>query len=153
MAAMLNAEIRDQFLDLIAPWITYTPAWTSTGTAPVLSNGTSLGRYKQVGKMCTAVWEQVMGTTTTFGTGTWGWSLPVTAASPSGSSSTFAAIGHARGHSATTWYTGAVSVLKGGAVARIYSHGAATEWSPSQPHSWVGAGTNYLHAEVTYETV
>ncbi|MFE1903803.1 hypothetical protein ACFW96_09045 [Streptomyces gardneri] len=152
-AATLNAEIRDQFLDLIAGWTSYTPAWTSTGTAPALGNGSLFGRYKVIGKKCTAAWEHVMGTTTTFGTGTWAWSLPFTAASPSSSSANFAFIGQGRGHSATTWYTGAASVLKGGSVARIFSHNTPTEWSPTQPHTWVGAATNYLHGEVTYETV
>ncbi|MEU2075413.1 hypothetical protein [Streptomyces sp. NPDC013489] len=150
-AAQLNAEIRDQINDLIAPWISYTPAWTSTGTAPVLGNGSLFSRYKLVGKVCTYAWEQVMGTTTTFGTGAWGWQLPFTAASPSGSSSSFGYIGHMRGHSATNWYTGAAFVAKGSAIVRAYSHAAATDWSTSQPHSWVGASTNFLNGEVTFE--
>ncbi|MFD5370828.1 hypothetical protein [Streptomyces sp. NPDC127103] len=152
-AATMNQEVRDQFNDLIAAWTTYTPSWTSTGTAPALSNGSILGRHKQIGKQCTVTWEQVMGTTTTFGTGAWGWSMPFTAASPSGSSSSFGYIGHARGHSATNWYTGVIFVAKGSAIARVYSHAAATDWSTSQPHSWVGASTNFLNASVTYETV
>ncbi|MFB7832000.1 hypothetical protein [Streptomyces sp. NPDC056056] len=152
-AATLNAEIRDQINDLIAGWISYTPTWTATGTAPVIGNGTLFGRYKVVGKVCTVAFEQVMGTLTTFGTGAWGWSLPFTAASPSGSSTNFGYLGQARGHSATNWYTGALNVAKGSAIARAYSHAASTDWSTSQPHSWVGASTNFLNALVTYETV
>ncbi|WP_328941513.1 hypothetical protein OG259_07520 [Streptomyces sp. NBC_00250] len=151
-AAMLNAEIRDQWTDLISSWTSYTPSWTATGTAPVLGNGTIFGRYKIVGKVCTVAFEQVMGTTTTFGTGAWGWSLPFTAASPASSSTNFGYLGTARGHSATTWYTGAINVAKGSAIARAYSHSASTDWSTSQPHSWVGASTNFLNALVTYET-
>ncbi|MGW1252526.1 hypothetical protein [Streptomyces sp. NPDC002535] len=151
-AAMLNAELRDQFLDLIAPWINFTPVWSATGTAPNLGNGTTFGRYKLVGKKCTAVWEQVMGTLTTFGTGAWGWQLPVAAANPASSSSSFGYVGDIRGHSASAWYTGVLFLAKNSSIARAYSHAAATDWSTSQPHAWVGASTNFLNAEITYET-
>lgn len=150
-AAMQNAEIRDQFNDLIAGGTAFTPSWTATTTNPVIGNGTLVGRSKLIGKMCTATLEGVMGTTTTFGAGTWMFSLPYTAASPGSTSANWAWIGSARAHSATTWYTGASAVVKGTAILRVFSHAAGTEWSPTQPHSWVGASTNYLHAQITYE--
>lgn len=149
-AAEMNAEIRDQWNDLIAGWTSFTPAWTSTGTAPSLGNGTILGRHKLVGKMATVTFEQVMGSTTTFGTGNYAWSLPFTAASPGGSSANFSYLGSARGHG-TAWYHGVVGVQKGGNVARIYSHNGSTEWNPSTPFTWTAAATSYLQGEVTYE--
>ncbi|MFF5421794.1 hypothetical protein [Streptomyces misionensis] len=80
-AAIQNAEIRDQFLDLIAGGTAYTVAWTSTGTAPATNNGTLTGRYKLVGKMCDATIKFTAGTTTAYGTGNWMFSLPFAASS------------------------------------------------------------------------
>lgn len=64
-------------------WSTYTPSWTASGTAPALGNGTIAGRYAQVGKLIWCTGVLTMGTTTTFGTGTYSISLPVTATSAS----------------------------------------------------------------------
>lgn len=61
-------------------WSTYTPAWTASGTAPSLGNGTISGRYAQVRKLVFCTGILTMGSTTTFGTGVWSVSLPVTAA-------------------------------------------------------------------------
>ena len=60
-------------------WTSYTPQWTSGGTFPVLNNGTATGAYKVIGKTCFVRGIIVMGTTTTYGTGAWLISLPITA--------------------------------------------------------------------------
>ncbi|WP_406056215.1 hypothetical protein OG462_09045 [Streptomyces sp. NBC_01077] len=151
-AAMLNAEVRDQWTDLISGWTNYTPSWTATGTAPVLGNGSIFGRYKLVGKVCTVNLEAVFGTTSTFGSGAWGFSVPFTAASPASSSTNFSYLGAARGHNASQWVTGTVAVAKGFAVARLFSHQHSAEWAATQPQVWVGASTNYLEAQLSYET-
>lgn len=56
----------------------YTPTWTSNGTQPALLNGTLTGRYLQIGKMVQGSVTLTMGSTTTFGTGAYILSLPVT---------------------------------------------------------------------------
>ncbi|HEY0889380.1 MAG TPA: hypothetical protein VGE38_07205 [Nocardioides sp.] len=61
-------------------WGAYTPAWTSTGTAPSLGNGTLTGRYIDDNKKITAYVDFRGGSTSTFGTGSYRWSLPVPAA-------------------------------------------------------------------------
>lgn len=55
----------------------YTPAWTSSGTAPVLNNGTLTGTYIQVGKLVIGQANLIMGSTTTFGTGNYRLSVPI----------------------------------------------------------------------------
>lgn len=60
-------------------WTTYTPSWTSTGTAPNLGNGTAFGRYVQIGKRVSFTAEITLGSTSTAGTGSYSISLPVTA--------------------------------------------------------------------------
>lgn len=56
---------------------TYTPVWSSTGTQPVLGNGTIYGEYVQRNSSIDIYIELTMGSTTTYGTGTYQFSLPV----------------------------------------------------------------------------
>jgi hypothetical protein len=58
--------------------IAYTPSWTSTGTAPALGNGTLTGEYEVVGSRVSIAITFTAGTTTTFGTGDWRFSVPIT---------------------------------------------------------------------------
>lgn len=57
-------------------WTAYSPAWTSAGTAPVLGNGTLVGRFKKFGKWGMFRLTLTAGTTTTFGTLAYRFSLP-----------------------------------------------------------------------------
>jgi hypothetical protein len=60
-------------------WSSYSPAWTSTGTAPALGNGSLTGHYKQVGNTVHLRTTLVLGGTSTIGTGVYRISLPVAA--------------------------------------------------------------------------
>lgn len=62
-------------------WTSYTPAWTGSGSNPVIGNGTIVGQYRATGKTIDYFINILAGSTTTFGTGTYSFSLPVTAAS------------------------------------------------------------------------
>ncbi len=66
-------------------WTSYTPTWTSTGTAPAIGNGTLLGRYSLQGKTCTVSISLVFGTTTTAGTGVYQFATPFAAVTRAGS--------------------------------------------------------------------
>lgn len=65
---------------LTGTWTDYTPAWTAS-VNPAKGNGTLTGRYKQNGKTVVAEVFMQAGSTTTFGTGVWSFSLPTTALS------------------------------------------------------------------------
>jgi hypothetical protein len=65
---------------VIGAWIDYTPTWTSSGTNPVIGNGTITGRYALINKTVIAQIYIVTGSTTTYGSGGYFFSLPVTAA-------------------------------------------------------------------------
>lgn len=70
---------RASILDSGTP-ITFTPTWTGSGSNPVINSGTLTGKYAQRGK---TVWFEIRllaDGTTTFGTGTYAWALPLTAA-------------------------------------------------------------------------
>jgi len=56
--------------------LSYQPVWSSSGTAPAIGNGTLVGWYQvQMNRINIAI-KQNMGSTTTYGTGNYQWSLP-----------------------------------------------------------------------------
>lgn len=57
----------------------YTPVWTAPTANPAIGNGTLRGQYSLVGQQCYFAITMVAGSTTTFGTGAWVFSLPLTA--------------------------------------------------------------------------
>lgn len=61
---------------MVGLWTAYTPTWTASVTNPVLNNGAITGKYVLIG---TTVHFGIMltaGSTTTFGSGTYSFSLP-----------------------------------------------------------------------------
>jgi hypothetical protein len=74
----ITAADLDAYENLTGAWTSFTPTWTSTGSAPSLGNGTISGRYMRAGKLVIYRGRLDMGSTTTFGTGIWNFSLPAT---------------------------------------------------------------------------
>lgn len=68
----------------VGAWQSYTVSWTAATTNPSIGNGTKVGRYVQIGKTCILVIGLTMGSTTTYGSGNWSFSLPKTAKNVSG---------------------------------------------------------------------
>jgi len=54
----------------------YTPTWTATTTNPSLGNGSIAGRYYRISNVVTAFINLTMGSTTTYGSGVWWFSMP-----------------------------------------------------------------------------
>lgn len=72
-------------------WSAFTPTWTAATTAPVLGNGTLQGRWAQSGKLAFFHIKLTLGSTTTKGSGRWGFGgLPVGRANPLSAVSAFA---------------------------------------------------------------
>lgn len=63
--------------------VAFDMTWTSTGTAPSFGNADVRARYVIDGRSCRVEVSIVFGSTTTFGTGTWRFSLPFASASTS----------------------------------------------------------------------
>lgn len=61
----------------LGAWTSYTPTWTSTGTAPTAGNSAFTGAYGKIGKTVSFNVYFPMGSTATFGTGLYRWALPV----------------------------------------------------------------------------
>jgi len=64
---------------LTEPWEPFNPIWTTGGTLPVLGNGTLTGRKLASGKTRWNLIQFTPGSTTTFGTGQYFWSISETA--------------------------------------------------------------------------
>lgn len=64
---------------LTGRWIGWTPSWTASTSNPALGNGVLTGRYRRVGNTVFFTLLLVAGSTTTFGTGFWQFSLPAEA--------------------------------------------------------------------------
>lgn len=62
--------------DVSHDYFTYVPAWTAAGTAPDIGNGTITGKYIVFGKLIHVYISVTFGTTTTYGTNEWRFSLP-----------------------------------------------------------------------------
>lgn len=82
-AAQLNQQLRDNLKAIGDPWTSYTVTWGGTTTNPTLGNGTLTGRYLQAGKLVIYSIQLTIGSTTTFGSGTYTFTLPVAARSAS----------------------------------------------------------------------
>ncbi|MEU9865480.1 hypothetical protein AB0D99_31890 [Streptomyces sp. NPDC047971] len=134
-------------------WIPYTMSWTGTTTNPAIGNGIIEAEYALVGGLCTVRGNVTMGSTTTYGSGQFQFSIPFMAAT----------LGHADNHwvgSATSidrgaaWFPGQCRVASGTNYAQCISSttaggGTPTEWNPTRPFTW--ANTDNLSFTVTYE--
>jgi hypothetical protein len=105
----------------------YDVTWTGSGGNPAIGNGTIEGLYSVVGKHVTARIKVVMGSTTTFGTGNWSFTLP--------SASDLESSGSAHGFDGTTRYSGGLLFATTSTV-QVFVSGGSTLWGPTSPHTW-----------------
>lgn len=77
-ALEMNTEVRDFAAGLQAAWTSFASVWTGTVTNPALGNGTQVCRYNLVGKTLDVALNLTAGSTTTFGSGGYLFSLPGT---------------------------------------------------------------------------
>lgn len=149
-AAQLNA-VQDNLRAVGSAWTTYTPAWTTSGTAPTLGNGTLAGAYVAAGKLVMVRAVLTFGSTTNPGTGGWSLSLPATAAAGLGR---YPVDGLARDDSATEDWL-ATGVIVGGASTialrslNTGTVGKLTNVTPTAPFTWATADS--LTVAAVYE--
>jgi hypothetical protein len=134
-------EITNYMTASTSAWTTYTVTW-SGGAGVSLGNGTLVGKYRQLGKTVQVKIKLVAGSTTTFGSTVWSFSLPVTALS-------------------TSVEVGSLYMLDSGTANRSGScllnttttlfciTSADTDVGPSTPQAW--ANGDALVACITYE--
>jgi hypothetical protein len=98
--------------------LTYSPQWTSTGTAPSVGNGTLLGYYQRVYNRTMAQARLASGSTTGWGTGTYNFSLPFSSAAITSQQNTASVFDN----SASTFYLGNTSLNATAGTFRIVTH-------------------------------
>ena len=139
---------RENLIGFAGTWQSYTVSWTAATTNPSIGNGTLAGRYTQIGKSVIYSIALVMGSTTTYGSGNWRFSLPKSVAS-----SSVRYIGQWRAYDASTdaSYSGVTSLSSGDSSIIIFSRdqGSAT-LSDAVPFTW--ASSDELFLTIVYET-
>lgn len=110
----------------------YTPSWTATTTNPAIGNGTIHGHYTREGRTVTATVTITMGSSTTYGTGTWKVSLPFTraAVNPRATGALFM-------FDSGTIFRSGVALVDGGAdFAQLVTDSAVNFLGPTEPFTW-----------------
>lgn len=80
LATDVDADVQALYAATWVPYNSPTLAWTGSATNPALGNGTLVGRYQLLtAKMVRYQISLTIGTTTTFGTGFWIFSVPFNA--------------------------------------------------------------------------
>lgn len=118
---------------------TYQPAWSSSGKAPRLRNGTLSGKYSRSGNRVDVKIHLEMGSETRFGTGDYSFSLPIAASTTSQ--------GVTRAVNGSQVSFGAAQV-QGGFVQPFTTSGL--QYASSVPHAW--ASGDILEITVSYFT-
>jgi hypothetical protein len=135
-------------------WTTYPVAWASSGTAPVLgAGGTLLGSYMKIGRLVIAKIEMNTGSATTFGTGSYSWTLPFTANVAGVPASAFAHSGSmAISTSGSVFYTctSFISQAFPGVVFGLVN-GSANFVGAANPAAFAGAGCQF-QITIAYES-
>ena len=117
-------------------WTTYTPAWTSSGTAPAIVNGVLAGWYRYLGpKTVDVIIQWRAGSSTTFGTGIYYLSLPFAADTSRATAAIYSTAMPAILIDSGTRYWSGVTVIRSAAttINVIGSWPTTGEWSQNVP--------------------
>lgn len=128
-------------------WAAWAPVWTGSGGNPAIGNGSLVGRYLQVGKLVHFRVRIVMGSTTTFGSGSYSLSLPVPLVANGVLEASCQYI-----DGGTLFYHGApflesASAFRLGLVSNAVANISSV--SPTSPFTW--ASTDEIRVAGTYE--
>lgn len=107
-------------------WQPFTCSWTTASSAPAVGNGTLVAYYQVEGPMCRVSIKLTCGSSTTFGTGAWYFSMPKTCVAGVSVAGTVVIL-----DSGTQYYSGACMVeASTNVVFPVTYEGAVTSGSP-----------------------
>lgn len=109
--------------------VSYSPTWTGASGNPSIGDGTLSGAYWREGQFIRVNITLTAGGTTTFGTGAWSFSVPLTAARPSSGSAWMQDTG-------TAWYAGVSKIESATATIQVYGYNVANANTSAIPFSW-----------------
>lgn len=132
-------------------WTAFTPVWTAAGTAPNIGNGVLAGRYVRIGRTIMGTMRFAPGSTTTFGTSDWKFSLPV---APSFATSNWATLGVAKAYAGGNSLNGLVRLYSGQSNLHVvypatWPGGTETPVNSVSPWTWVNG--NDMDLNFMYE--
>lgn len=136
--------VTDALQGLTDPWTSWSIAWTASGTAPALGNATTNCSYLQAGKLVIAKFVVTFGSTSTYGTGTYSFSLPATAAG------TTYGLGVAWALDASANTRNVMAVAQNSATTfQLQAHGQTATVGQTVPWTW--ANGDYFRGVMVYE--
>jgi hypothetical protein len=116
--------------------LVFAPQWTAS-VNPAIGNGTLRGRYQLMQDRQFVDIDQAMGSTSTYGTGEFNWSMPFVAASNS-----VGYIGSGYSLDAGTAYRhGAAKASPNARTMIVYTNAGSAGWSATIPHTWANTDT------------
>lgn len=141
---VVNSKFSNYFCATECPQ-SFIPSWTGTVSNPSIGNGTLIGYYTLENKLCTVEMELTVGSTTTFGSGNWAFSVPF---SPSADVSN--SIGSAIAlNFGVNFYTGTTIMAPNSAAITAYLGGITpNSVNPTNPWTWKTGDT--LKMQITY---
>lgn len=153
LAQDVDADVQAIITARDAAWTNYTPTWLASGGTPAIGNGTIAGRYKQIGKTVFFSIYVLFGSTTSFSSGAYSFSLPVAAVTPGSPAGSLARIGSAylrdASGTSTGHYTGMTFVGPGATTVGVFEASAHAQLQAGVPVVW--ANTDFFHITGTYE--
>lgn len=136
---IVNANTYEQFK--LSNDLSYVPTWASSGTQPVLGNGTLIGKYVVKAGLCFVSISLNLGSTTTYGTGTYSFTLPITPKVTSYGAARMLSSG-------TAWFLGTATASTGAQAVDVTTDNAGNQISPTIPFTWKSGDT--LSLSVVY---
>lgn len=127
-----DAQIYQQFVDLYASWTAFTPTWSGATTNPTIGNGTLDAAYKAIGKTAFVRIRMSFGSTSTAGSGLWGFTLPA-AVTPA---TTEAIAGFITNSAGTVRHTVTGFLTAGSGVFRMALGNGSSGVSNTAPFAW-----------------
>jgi hypothetical protein len=139
LTAIGNVYITGSTIPINTAWTSYIPIWTAASSNPAIGNGTLQGWYKVIGKTCFVRGNIVIGSTTTFGSGEWYISMPITASHADAILMTANLLDNG-----SAWYNAVVNGARAGfnyKSALQYQGGAGTalDINSTQPFTWANS--------------
>jgi len=119
--------------------LSYTPTWSASGVAPAIGNGTLTGTYQVTGRNLICDITHIMGSTTTFGTAAYSWSIPFTPA-------TNLPMACYALDSGTAHFTGTAFGSGASALIAVATSGNTSTWGQTLPMTWANGDTAYIRS-------
>lgn len=120
-------------------WDSWTPTWTSSGSAPSIGNGTLSGAYIVVGKTCFFRIKFVGGSGTTWGSGAYYITLPVTGYSGIATNDSFSLVGYMEDSGVKGYSVGGARMFSTSVFSPLTLDTAAASvgnWGSTGPFTW-----------------